>query len=243
VIGIVLAAGFGRRLLPDTLSLPKTLLPVADDRTILDVVLHNLRLVDLDEVVLVVGHQADALRQRVPDLQERHDLRLRLVDNDRVEWNNAYSLWLAREYFAQGALLVNGDTVHPVAVEHALLRPGAGTGVRIAVDSVKTLTDEAMKVLLDDEDRVLRITKKMPVGDAHGEYIGAALIEPDAATELALCLEKTWQGDPGLYYEDGLQLLADRTGAVGGTHIGRLDWVEVDDHADLSRAREIACRY
>jgi choline kinase len=45
------------------------------------------------------------------------------VDNDRAqEWNNAYSLWLAREHFAAGVLLVNGDTVHPVSVEKTLLR-------------------------------------------------------------------------------------------------------------------------
>jgi hypothetical protein len=25
--------------------------------------------------------------------------------------------------------------------------------------------------------------------------------------------------------------------------IGKVDWVEVDNHADLARAREIACHY
>jgi choline kinase len=45
-----------------------------------------------------------------------------LVPNDRAHrWNNAYSLWLAREHFARGALLVNGDTVHPASVEKTLL--------------------------------------------------------------------------------------------------------------------------
>ena len=44
------------------------------------------------------------------------------MHNDKAEeWNNAYSLWLARDHFAQGALLVNGDTVHPVSVEQTLL--------------------------------------------------------------------------------------------------------------------------
>ena len=44
------------------------------------------------------------------------------MHNDKAEeWNNAYSLWLAREHFAEGVLLVNGDTVHPVSVEETLL--------------------------------------------------------------------------------------------------------------------------
>jgi NDP-sugar pyrophosphorylase family protein len=42
LIGLVLAAGAGRRLRPDTDHLPKTLLPVAGEATILDIALRNL---------------------------------------------------------------------------------------------------------------------------------------------------------------------------------------------------------
>jgi choline kinase len=241
MIGLVLAAGAGRRLLPHTEHIPKTLLRIADDRTILDSILANLAGADLTDVALVVGHHADAIKVRVPELESRHGVRLQLVHNHRVDWNNAYSLWLARDLLADGALLVNGDTVHPVGVERALL--GSRTvGVQLAVDAVKTLTDEAMKVQLDGDDRVVRITKQMPVETAHGEYIGAALIEPAAALELAECLAQTWRHDPGRYYEDGFQLLADRTGGVRARRIGTVEWVEVDDTADLARARELACR-
>ena len=41
MIGMVLAAGAGRRLGEDTAELPKTLLTVDGDRTILDVALGN----------------------------------------------------------------------------------------------------------------------------------------------------------------------------------------------------------
>ena len=241
MIGLVLAAGAGRRLMPHTESIPKTLLPVGDDRTILDVILANIAAAGLADVAIVVGHHADAIKARVPDLESRHGVRLQLVHNDRIDWNNAYSLWLARDLFAQGALLVNGDTLHPVSVEHTLLK-ARGSGVWLAVDSVKALTDEAMKVQLDGDDRLVRITKQMPVESAHGEYIGAAVIEPDAAADLAESLADAWRGDPNLYYEDGFQLLADRTRAVRAARIGTVDWVEVDDLNDLERAREIACR-
>jgi len=100
-----------------------------------------------------------------------------------------------------------------------------------------------MKVQLDGGDRIVRITKQMPVETAHGEYIGAAVIEADAAADLAQSLADTWRHHPDRYYEDGLQLLADRAGGVRAVRIGTVEWVEVDDHADLARAREIACRY
>jgi choline kinase len=91
---------------------------------------------------------------------------------------------------------------------------------------------------------VRSITKLMDPAEAYGEYIGASLIEPEAAAPLADALEATWRRDPDLYYEDGYQELVDRGHVVATAPIGDgVAWVEVDNHDDLVRAREIACRY
>jgi len=216
---------------------------VAGDTTILDIALRNLAAVGLTDITVVVGYAADAVRRRVRDLEARHGVRLSLVDNDRAEeWNNAYSLWLARDHFAAGALLVNGDTVHPDSVERTLLA-ARGPGVLLAVDDVKKLGEEEMKLLVRDDGRLDRISKLLDPGAAFGEYIGASLIEPAAAGGLADALAAVWRRDPGLYYEDGYQEFTDRGGDVRIATIGQVDWVEVDNHADLHRAREIACHY
>ena len=245
MIGMVLAAGAGRRLRPETDALPKALLPVDGRVTILDIALRNLAAVGLRDIVIVVGYGADAVRDRVAGLEQEHGVRLTLVHNDRAEeWNNAYSLWLAREHFAAGALLVNGDTVHPVSVEKTLLEAGGGAqpGLIIAVDDIKRLADEEMKVIIDSGGRLTRITKLMDPALAYGEYIGATLIGASAPASLATALEATWRRDPSLYYEDGFQELADRGGAIEVAPIGEVEWVEVDNHDDLRRAREIAAR-
>ncbi|MFI7213002.1 phosphocholine cytidylyltransferase family protein [Micromonospora maritima] len=243
MIGMVLAAGAGRRLRPYTDTLPKALVPVDGETTILDIALRNLAEVGLTEVVIVVGYAADAVRQRQADLEQKYGVTLTLVHNDKAEeWNNAYSLWLAREHFARGVLLVNGDTVHPVSVEKTLLAE-RGPGILLAVDTLKTLAEEEMKTTFDAAGQLTRITKLMDPGEAYGEYIGATLIEPQVADALADALEATWRRDPNLYYEDGYQEFADRGGEVRAAPIGDVSWVEVDNHEDLARAWEIACRY
>lgn len=243
MIGMVLAAGAGRRLRPYTDTLPKALVPVDGETTILDIALRNLAEVGLTEVVIVVGYAADAVQTRQAALEQRYGVTLTLVHNDKAEeWNNAYSLWLAREHFARGVLLVNGDTVHPVSVEKTLLAE-RGSGVLLAIDTVKQLADEEMKTTFDADGQLTRITKLMDPTDAYGEYIGATLIESHVARGLAEALEATWRRDPNLYYEDGYQEFANRGGEVRGAPIGDLPWVEVDNHADLARAREIACHY
>jgi choline kinase len=242
VIGLVLAAGAGTRLGPETAELPKTLLDVDGDRTILDVALGNFRHVGLDEAVVVTGHAHDRLAERVPALERRHGLKLELVYNPRaLEWNNAYSLWCARDVLTEGVLLANGDTVHPASVEETLLA-GRGPELLIAVDDSKPLGEEEMKVHVTADRLLDRIHKTLDPATAHGEYIGVTLIEPEAAQPLADALEATWRRDTSLYYEDGFQEFADRGGRVGIAPIGEVEWVEVDDGRDLARAREVACR-
>ena len=84
----------------------------------------------------------------------------------------------------------------------------------------------------------------MDPAEAFGEYIGAndhrgrrrgrawptRSRRPGSAT-------------PNLYYEDGYQEYANRGGEVRAATIGDVPWVEVDNHDDLAKARDIACRY
>jgi choline kinase len=243
MIGMVLAAGAGRRLAPLTDDLPKTLLEVADDLTILDIALRNLAEVGLDEVVVVTGFASHQIERRMDRLQRRHGVRLRAVFNERaLEWNNAYSLWLAREFFADGVLLCNGDTVHPSSIEKTLLA-AEPREILLAMDDVKALAEEEMKIVLGPEGTMVRIHKGLDPTAVAGEYVGVTRIAPGAADGLADALEATWRRDTGLYYEDGYQEYADRGGLVEVAPIGDVPWVEVDNHADLARAREIACHY
>ena len=246
MIGLVLAAGAGRRLRPYTDTLPKALVPVDGETSILDITLGNFAEVGLTDVVVVVGYRDEAVRERQAELEKRHGVALELVFNDKAEtWNNAYSLWCARDHFDRGFLLANGDTVHPVSVERTLLDVHAqgSQQILLAVDDVKVLADEEMKVQLTGDRALSRITKLMDPATAAGEYIGLTLVEPHASSALADALETTFTRNPDLYYEDGYQELVDRGFRIDVAPIGRVDWVEVDNHDDLARAREIACRY
>ncbi|MFI7450798.1 sugar phosphate nucleotidyltransferase [Nonomuraea sp. NPDC049714] len=244
MLGMVLAAGAGRRLRPYTDTLPKALVPVDGETTIMDISLRNLAAVGLREVVVIIGYAAQAVHDRKRELEERHGVELTLVHNDKAEeWNNAYSLWCARDYFAQGALLVNGDTVHPVSVEKTLLAAPETSDILLAVDDVKKLADEEMKVTRSPEGSLRRITKLMDPAEAYGEYIGATLIRPGAAAGLADALRATFERDPQLYYEDGYQEMVERGEQIHLAPIGEVDWVEVDNHEDLAKARTIAVRY
>ncbi|MEU9295158.1 sugar phosphate nucleotidyltransferase [Streptomyces sp. NPDC012693] len=245
MIGLVLAAGAGRRLRPYTDTLPKALVPVDGETTVLDLTLKNFAEIGLTEVAIVVGYRKEAVYDRKEELEAKYGLKLTLVDNDKAEeWNNAYSLWCAREVLKRGVILANGDTVHPVSVEKTLLAArGDGQKIILALDTVKNLADEEMKVITAEGKGVQRITKLMDPATATGEYIGVTLIEAEAAEELADALKATFERDPDLYYEDGYQELVNRGFTVDVAPIGDVKWVEIDNHDDLAKGREIACQY
>ncbi|MCI4085885.1 MULTISPECIES: sugar phosphate nucleotidyltransferase [Streptomyces] len=249
MIGLVLAAGAGRRLRPYTDTLPKALVPVGpegdeESLTVLDLTLGNFAAVGLTEVAIVVGYRKEAVYARQAALEAKYGLKITLIDNDKAEeWNNAYSLWCAREVIKRGVILANGDTVHPVSVEETLLAArGNGQKIILALDTVKVLADEEMKVVVGDTG-VQKITKLMDPADATGEYIGVTLIEVEAAEALAEALKTTFERDPDLYYEDGYQQLVNDGFTVDVAPIGDVKWVEIDNHDDLAKGRTIACQY
>lgn len=248
--GLILAAGQGSRLRPLTDELPKTLLPVTDDSTILDLTLANLAGVGVTSVAVITGFAAEAIESRAPELQSRHGVSLELIYNEKgTTWNNAYSVWVGRARFGEPTLLINSDTVHPVGVLETMIaryessEPTARPGLLLALDDVKALGDEEMKVSLDRAGDVTRIHKGLDPEDADGEYIGISVIDPSIAEALAASLQATWEFDPNLYYEDGYQHYIDSGGRVETEPIGTVEWVEVDNLDDLEIARDIACRY
>jgi choline kinase len=241
--GLVLAAGAGRRLRPHTDRLPKALVPIRDDGTsVLDETLTNFAAAGCERVSIVVGYRAEAIAARVATWEATHGLAIDLVENDKAEeWNNAYSLWCARDVLAGGVVLANGDTLHPLSVTMTMLEAGSG-GIALALDREKRLGDEEMKVRVDADGMLRSISKLLP-HDADGEYIGVTRIPAGAAGALIDALERTWQADTNAFYEAAYQLLADEGHAIETRPIGSVSWIEIDDLADLARAQELlSCR-
>ncbi len=153
-------------------------------------------------------------------------------------------LWCGRDALKDGVILANGDTVHPVSVEKTLLAArGEGKKIILALDTVKQLADEEMKVVVDPDKGMTRITKLMDPAEATGEVHRR---HPDRGRRRAGAGRRAEDGlaeRPAAVLRARLPELVNRGFRIDVAPIGDVKWVEIDNHDDLARGREIACQY
>ncbi|WP_369184844.1 aminotransferase class I/II-fold pyridoxal phosphate-dependent enzyme [Streptomyces sp. Y1] len=239
VRAVVLAAGLGSRLGEPSSRRPKPLTPVAG-RPILAHTLGHLAGVGVQEVVLVVGHLREAVRELAGG--EYAGMKIHYVVNpDPSTTNNLRSVRLAREFLDQDVFLLEGDVVFEPAVLERLaaapeasavaasrpLRPLAGTVVRADADGVLTdYVDDRRQAGAFDHPGALKTANLYLLREAFlRERFLPALEELDRRL--------AGQGYYDYAVSDGL--------AAGGhawrvADISDLAWYEVDDPGDQRQA-------
>lgn len=234
---VILAAGFGSRLTPITGGSPKVLCPVAGEPLIRRAS-RLLAEAGVRELVVVVGYKADEV---MAELRANSPIPVKFVENPiYAKVQTFYSLMLTRPFVQDEPFLkLNGDVIFEPEILERLVASTHGLG--LAVDHHVKLDEEAMKVQLDSDGRIMRIGKGLVVSQSFGESIGIERIDPQYAGVIFDYLESAAQaGETNLYYEDVFQRVIDGERLpfmpVG---IGGLSWTEIDDPKDHARAVSI----
>ncbi len=225
---IILAAGRGNRLGALTEREPKCLLTVGP-RTLLEHQLAALASQGITQVVVVAGHQHQAVKARLEG-------RALVVVNERhASTNSLYSLWLARDQARDGFLLLNADVLFdPEILRRVLESPYSEA---LAVERRQEFSAEEMKVELEGE-RIRAISKTLPAGRAHAENLGVLKFSPPGARRLFAKIEELLAGGAERQFcPYALDALADELPLYAAPMDG-LPWIEIDFLEDLRRARD-----
>ncbi|HEY8168190.1 MAG TPA: NTP transferase domain-containing protein [Candidatus Limnocylindrales bacterium] len=235
VPALLLAAGLGRRLsLPP--GVPKALLEL-DGRTLMARTIDALEAAGFDELVVVTGYGADSVRTAIAEGGSR----MRITECWNAEYdtaNNIVSFLAAERHLARGVCLLNSDIVFApsIVAEVATLDDGNW----LVVDGDEPLHAEEMKVELDTEGRVARVSKGLDPATSAGEYIGILRLDAaGAATAIASARTIVADGGRDLYYEDAVDRAAAAL-AARPMWTRRRPWTEIDDEADRQRALGVA---
>jgi choline kinase len=254
VKAIIVAAGRGRRLGPETDEIPKCMVRVGG-RSILHRQVDALLDAGARDFVVVRGYLGDRIAAPAAPL--------RFVENDAWAKNNILaSLMYAAPELPSGFLFSYSDIVF--AKEHARRVAAAPGAVALVIDrrwrdayDGRELHPVSEAELARVEDtpagpRVTRVGKKLVAAEeAAGEFIGLARFSPEGAAAIADVWRDALASAGGLdapfgaaqtlrnaYLSDALNALAARGVPLVPVFIdGR--WREIDTEEDLARAHAL----
>ena len=231
---IILAAGVARRLAPLTDKTHKALLPLGG-QPMLARMLRALADSGIRETVIVVGHCADQVKTVAGKRLGR--MAIRYVDNPAYAKGSVLSLYAARAFLAEPALVMDADVLFPREFLRRLLAVPAPSA--LLLDRGFADTGEEVK-LYTRGDRVIALGKKTvpDAWEAVGEGVGFFKCGAAAGPEFVRAMEHVIASGDGLNeYEDALNILLQRE-HVGWVDVTGLPWTEIDFAEDLRRAEE-----
>jgi choline kinase len=234
---IVLSAGQGKRLLPLTAEIPKCLLPVDGERSLLEFQLDTLASCGITRASVVAGFGVERV-ERVLAGTRLPGLAIDLVYNPFYPTSdNLATCWVAREAMCEDFVLLNGDTLFEPAVLRRLLGSPAAP-VTVTIDHKASYDEDDMKVSLDDDGRLLAIGKTLKPELVHGESIGLVLFRGTGVRRFRSAVERAMRRPEALraWYLSVIDGLA-AEGGVETASIRGMWWREIDSREDLEEAR------
>jgi dTDP-glucose pyrophosphorylase len=163
-IGVLAAGGVGRRIHPRSVRVPKVMLEVAGK----PLLVRNIELLrdalGLHEIVVVVGHLADFIRQHLGDGRDL-GVALRYVDNPRVDDGLGTILPVLEPHIREPFVLVLGDELY-LGTNHDALAAG-----------ITAPSTAVCAMLRTDDPEVVRKNYAVEVDDGR---VTALIEKPDA---------------------------------------------------------------
>lgn len=231
VTGIVLTAGIGSRLKEETRDRPKGLLEVGG-HPLLHHNIRFLRAAGAHRIVVVAGFFAEKVRAYLA----AHEPKVVVAENPEYLKGNLLSVVEGLRQTPGSFLLSNADHLYRPGVAEAVRRQSHG--ITAFCDFDRTLGDDDMKVLLDEERRVTRISKTLT--EWTGGYVGLTYCDLRArdAYNDALSAVRNSVGESAVA-EHVLQELATRGKLVETGDISGYGWNEIDVLSELKAARRL----
>ncbi len=245
---IIIGAGRGSRLGPNTDDIPKALVPVMG-KPMIEWILDALGAAGFarKDVVFICGYRAEVVRGRYPEFT--------FVDNHDWERNNILaSLFCARSELAGGFVSTYADIVYRgSAVTKAVASPYDKVLVcdtdwrRRYVDRSQHPESDGEKMRAEGA-RVVELSRRIAPEKASGEFIGVAKFTPEGARELVSAYgaaQKQWSGKTwreGRTFERAYLIDLFQEMIEQGSAFHRVDtqggYMEIDTREDLACAEK-----
>ena len=249
MIGVILSAGMGTRLMPLTKEIPKPLLEV-NGMTLLERMIKNLMAADINEFIVIVGYNKDKVIDLAPELEEKYSITIKILENEKYDvTNTSVSTYIASKYIEDNAaddfILINGDNVVDPEI---ITRIAERQNTSLIVDNFKDLNEESFKIIIEDETfnddksvangTIKEIGKGIDIASSTGEFIGVSKVARKDIEKFNELLKNLADEDSQNYYDFAYKPLS-KICPVDFVLTNGLKWTEIDDKNDWNQAQKL----
>jgi choline kinase len=232
--GIILAAGLGTRLGIENSDESCKPLILIDNMAILIRTIHSLEIAGCDQVIIVLGHQAETIERFIRSKYCGH-VRLKFVVNHKYFLQNGISVLTAKPFIEDEFILTMADHVLDDEIMYRVrdCYPPEGGAILCVDYKLETIfdIDDATKVLAEDTF-IRQIGKELKEYNCidTGVFVGSI--------GLMDAIDQVYKQKGDVSLSEGVQLLADQ-GFMEVLDIEDAFWQDVDNTEMLSHAEKL----
>ena len=249
MIGVILSAGMGTRLMPLTKDIPKPLLEV-NGVTLLERMMKNLMNEGIKEFIVIVGYNKEKVIDLAPKLEEKYSIKIKILENEKYDvTNTSVSTYIASKYIEENQpddfILINGDNVVDPEI---ITRIAERENTSLIVDNFKDLNEESFKIIIENETfnedntiangTIKEIGKWIDIPSSTGEFIGVSKVAKNDIAKFNELLEELMDDDKQNYYDFAYKPLS-KISPIDFVLTNGLKWTEIDDHNDWDQAQKL----
>ncbi len=201
--------------------------------------LSHIKTCGINEVIFVLGYLQDQIKDYVKI--QFPDLIVQFITNEKYEvTNTGYSLMLTKDFVKNSTFIkFDADVVFDINILKTLIASEYDNC--LCIDKNINLDAEEIKVIIKDDNRVVKASKTVNPLDAIGESIGIEKISGETAHTLFNDLELMMKDEQyhQEYYEAAYERLIEKDVPFYALDISGLRWTEIDTKEDFMLARKI----
>ena len=241
---IILAAGVSKRLRPLTDSTPKCLLNIGD-KNLLQRTIENVISNGISDFIFVTGYRENMIKDFVenvfPDINK-----IFITNTDYENNNNSYSLWMTKDFVKRDILLLDSDIFFDEKIIGELLNSEKENC--LAVNFTDSLDEEQIKVILNEDNEILKIGKEISISESAGESIGIERFSSYFMKGLFAILDRKimLENNVNEFYEASFQELidtckknSDKRNSIFAVDVSEFRCMEIDTVQDYQNAQRL----
>ena len=231
---VILAAGMGKRLQKVSGGLPKSMIKIGKS-SIIHHQLESCMNVGITNFVIVLGYKIEQLKAHI--LEKISAEQVTFIENPIYDSTNTlHSLWLTREHLNDDFIYFNADVLFQSGLLKKISESSQYSQLLL---ETKSCAEEEVKMIINEDMRIMEISKQLPIPKCAGEFIGIGKFNKDILGRFVQHLQfGVENGQSNNYFEFAVDLLA-KDVILKAVPTDGVPCIEIDFPEDLVRAKEM----